>query len=116
MKLLFDENLSDRLVGLLAAEFPDSAHPRQLGMRGASDLVIWDYAREKGFVIVSKDNDFRQRVFVEGPPPKVIWLSIGNAGTVTIAALLRSRVAEIQAFAEAAQEGLFVIEHAQETR
>ena len=110
MKLLFDENLSHRLVDLLAAEFPDSAHPRQLGMRGASDLALWEYAREKGFTIVSKDNDFRQRVFLDGPPPKVIWLSIGNAGTVAIAALLRSRVAHINAFAKSWQEGLLVIE------
>jgi len=112
MKLLFDENLSDHLVGLLAAEFPDSAHPRQLDMRGASDQAIWDYAREHGFAIVSKDNDFRQRVFLEGPPPKVIWLSIGNAGTSAIAALLRSHTTEIRAFAVSAQEGLLVIEKA----
>ena len=79
MKLLFDENLSHRLVDLLAAEFPGSAHPRQLGMRGASDLGLWEYAREKGFAIVSKDSDFRQRVFLDGPPPKVIWLSIGGS-------------------------------------
>jgi predicted nuclease of predicted toxin-antitoxin system len=112
MKLLFDENLSYRLVGLVAAEFPNSAHPSQLGMRGASDFELWEYAREHGFTIVSKDNDFRQRVFVEGPPPKVIWLSIGNAGTSAIVALLRSRAAEINTFAGTVQEGLLVIEHA----
>lgn len=41
----------------------------------------WDYAGFHGFVIVSKDNDFRQLSFLKGPPPKVVWLSIGNAGT-----------------------------------
>ncbi|WP_428995652.1 DUF5615 family PIN-like protein [Lamprobacter modestohalophilus] len=44
---------------MLAAEFPDSAHLRQFGQRGASDQTIWDDAREHGFAIVSKDNDFR---------------------------------------------------------
>jgi predicted nuclease of predicted toxin-antitoxin system len=110
MKLLFDENLSHRLIDLLADEFPGSAHPRQLGMRGASDTALWEYAREKGFAIVSKDNDFRQRVFLDGPPPKVIWLSIGNAGTAAIADILRSRVAHIEDFDRSAQEGLLVIE------
>jgi predicted nuclease of predicted toxin-antitoxin system len=95
MKLLFDEILSHRLVELLAPEFLGSAHPRQSGMRGASDMALWEYAREKGFAIVSKNNDFRQCVFLEGPPPKVIWLAIGNAGTAAIAAILRSRVAHI---------------------
>lgn len=45
------------------------------------DLQIWQYALEHGLTIVSKDNDFRQLSFLYGPPPKVIWLSVGNAGT-----------------------------------
>jgi predicted nuclease of predicted toxin-antitoxin system len=28
-----------------------------------------------------EDKDFRQRAFLFGPPPKVIWLDVGNAGT-----------------------------------
>ena len=81
MKLLFDENLSSRLVELLAADFPGCTHIEILGMRGAADTVVWNYAREHGYTIVSKDNDFRQRAFLDGPPPKVVWLSVGNAGT-----------------------------------
>jgi predicted nuclease of predicted toxin-antitoxin system len=52
VKLLFDENLSSRLLELLAADFPDSAHIERLGMRGASDAAIWAYAREHGYTIV----------------------------------------------------------------
>ena len=37
MKLLFDQNLSHRLVGQLAAEFPDSAHVRDVGLAAADD-------------------------------------------------------------------------------
>jgi predicted nuclease of predicted toxin-antitoxin system len=70
MKLLFDENLSHRLVDLLAAEFPGSAHPRQLGMRGASDMVLWEYAREKGFTIVSKDGILGSAYSLRGHPPR----------------------------------------------
>ena len=88
MKLLFDENLSRRLVDLLAAEFPGSSHPDLIGIPGATDTGLWNYALQHGFTIVSKDNDFRQRAFLYGPPPKVIWLSVGNAGTSVIAELL----------------------------
>ena len=86
MKLLFDENLSPRLVELLAADFPGCTHIEFLGMRGATDSAVWDHARENGYTIVSKDNDFRQRAFLHGPPPKVVWLSVGNTGTRQIAA------------------------------
>ena len=90
MKLLFDENLSPRLVELLAADFPGCTHIELLGMRGAADAAVWDYARENGYTIVSKDNDFRQRAFLHGPPPKVIWLSVGNSGTNRIATLMQA--------------------------
>ncbi len=81
MKLLFDENLSPKLVQALEPEYPGSAHVRTLGLRGATDDTIWERARQEGYAIVSKDNDFRQLSFLYGAPPKVIWLSVGNAGT-----------------------------------
>jgi predicted nuclease of predicted toxin-antitoxin system len=72
MKLLFDQNLSHRLVALLAAEFPGSEHVRNLGMAAASDPAIWAFAQQAGFAIVSKDVDFEQRALLFGHPPKVI--------------------------------------------
>jgi predicted nuclease of predicted toxin-antitoxin system len=32
MKVLFDQNLSHRLVGQLASEFPGSSHVRDVGL------------------------------------------------------------------------------------
>ena len=74
MKLLFDENVSPRLVESVAQEFPDSAHVRGLGLRGATDQTIWDYACEQGCMIVSKDTDFRERSYVEGFLPRSFGL------------------------------------------
>ncbi|MGH0035662.1 MAG: DUF5615 family PIN-like protein [Myxococcota bacterium] len=98
MKLLFDENVSPKLVGLLEEDYPGSAHVRDVGLKGAADGRIWDHARENGFVIVSKDDDFRQRSFLQGAPPKVVWLQVGNAGTSTIAELLRDRAQQLVRF------------------
>jgi len=88
VKLLFDENLSPKLVGLLERDFPGSRHVEDLELRGSADEKIWTYARENGFTIVSKDTDFQERSALEGAPPKVIWLGIGNAGTRAVADLL----------------------------
>ncbi|MBI3076722.1 MAG: DUF5615 family PIN-like protein [Deltaproteobacteria bacterium] len=73
MKLLFDENLSPRLVQALEPEYPGSAHVRTVGLRGATDEAIWELARQEAYAIGSKDNDFRQLSFLHGAPPKVIW-------------------------------------------
>jgi hypothetical protein len=58
-------------VGILAHEFPGCAHVRNTGLRASEDGKIWDHARTNGFVIISKDTDFRERSYVEGFPPKI---------------------------------------------
>src|SRR5712692_6503846 len=70
MKLLFDHNLSYKLVGRLADLFPDAAHVRNVHLHEADDPTVWEYARANGFAIVSKDEDFHQLSFLYGAPPK----------------------------------------------
>lgn len=67
MTLLFDENLSHRLIARLSDLFPGSQHVRGLGPGGTSDGVIWEVAATAGHVIVSKDTDFFQRAMLIGP-------------------------------------------------
>ena len=74
VKLLFDENLSPRLVAILAAEFPDSAHVHSVALGQASDVAIWDYAKAHEYVIASKDSDLAELSIVRGAPPKLVWL------------------------------------------
>jgi predicted nuclease of predicted toxin-antitoxin system len=54
VRLLFDENLSHRLVALLAEELPGSAQVRDVGLS-----TVWLHARTQGLAIVSKDSDFQ---------------------------------------------------------
>ena len=110
MKLFFDANLSRRLIGRLGDVFPDSRHVNLVTLSSRTDHAIWDYAAFHGLTIVSKDNDFRQLSFLYGPPPKVIWLSVGNAGTDVIGDLLESSRDRITDFLENPEEGLLVIE------
>jgi predicted nuclease of predicted toxin-antitoxin system len=98
MKLLFDQNLSHRLVSQLGAEYPGSEHVRLVGLATAPDPVVWSYAAAQGFVIVSKDSDFQHRALLLGHPPKVVWIRLGNCSTAAVAALLRSRQADLLAF------------------
>jgi predicted nuclease of predicted toxin-antitoxin system len=98
MKLLFDQNLSPRLVHRLADIYADSVHIREVGLRDADDAVIWDYAKLHGFTIVSKDSDFQQRSLLYGSPPKFIWLRVGNCPVKTIEDLLRKHSVAIHTF------------------
>lgn len=98
MKLLFDENLSDRLVGILEHEYPGSVHVRNVGLARADDEEVWGYALDQGLAITSKDSDFHQRSLVRGHPPKVVWLQTGNCATERIAGLLRRHQSDLEAF------------------
>ena len=98
MKLLFDHNLSHKLVGRLGDAFPDSEHVRSVGLQEASDHALWEYARSKGFTIVSKDEDFHQLSFLRGPPPKVVWVKLGNCTTDDVERVLRERQSDLLEF------------------
>ncbi|MBE8233670.1 MAG: DUF5615 family PIN-like protein [Endozoicomonadaceae bacterium] len=110
MKLLLDENISSRLVKFLTKDFPESSHIDFLQMQGATDISIWEYAQTENYIIVSKDNDFRQRSFLFGSPPKVIWLSVGNGGSEIIKELILKNIVTIQNFSEDPISGLLVLE------
>lgn len=47
MKLLFDHNLSPRLVKILADLYPNSNHLYLMGLDQQSNTIIWDTARKQ---------------------------------------------------------------------
>src|SRR5689334_8661836 len=99
MKLLFDHHLSHKLVKRLADIFPDSTQTRFLGMSTADDLVLWNHAKQNGFMVVSLDSDFYDLSLLRGHPPKLIWLRCGNSTVDKIERLLRANAKQIEAFA-----------------
>ncbi len=98
MKLLFDQNLSHKLVRSLADLFPDSIHVRDVGLKTAADPLVWEYAKTNDLMIVSKDSDFHQRSFLYGFPPKVMWVRLGNCSTADVERVLRTNFDAIKSF------------------
>jgi predicted nuclease of predicted toxin-antitoxin system len=98
VRLLLDQNLSSYLVEALQELYPASIHVRDVGLASADDDEVWTFAAEQGLSIVSKDSDFRQRSFLRGHPPKVVWIARGNCSTDEVASLLRDRHADLLAF------------------
>jgi predicted nuclease of predicted toxin-antitoxin system len=80
VRLLFDEQLSEDLVSLLGDVFPDSLHVRQIGSGGTPDGTVWELARERECLLVTKDEDFHRLSIVRGAPPKVIWVNRRELG------------------------------------
>ena len=92
MKLLLDENLSRRLVPFLQNEFPGSTQVALVGLEQADDRTIWRYAKDNGYIIVTRDADFEELSAIHGAPPPVIWIRIPNhEKSVVLKLLLKHR-------------------------
>lgn len=109
MKALLDQNLSFRLVDVLVPLFPGSCHVRDVGLAGEDDERIWRFAKDEGFTIVTKDNDFLARALVRGHPPQVIQVCLGNVSTRQIAEVLRARANDIEKFVTENTESVFML-------
>lgn len=109
-KLLFDQNLSFRLVKQIEHVFPESNHVRLLNLDKADDLTVWQYAKDNNFHIVSKDSDFYNITTLYGYPPKVIRINIGNASTKAIIKLFEQKEETIKAFLDNKITGLLELD------
>jgi len=89
MILWIDAQLSPALARRIRDTFHiETQAVRDLGLRHASDSVIFKAAREAGVVVMSKDEDFRLLVERLGPPPQVLWITCGNTSTTRLRAIL----------------------------
>lgn len=96
MKLLFDQNLSPRLVKSLADLFPDSNHVFFVGLDRDDDRMVRRYAEQNDYIIVTKDADYSDLSLLLGYPPKIIWIRRGNCSTTAIEQILRENFGQIE--------------------
>jgi predicted nuclease of predicted toxin-antitoxin system len=109
MKLLFDQNLSPKLADSFSDKFNGTMHLQDLGLDGAEDMVVWEYAKSNSFTIVTKDSDFNNMVSLFGFPPKVIWIRKGNCTTQQIKVMITEHIEGITTFIKDSENGILTI-------
>lgn len=103
MKLLFDHNLSPKIVPAVADLF-ESAHLRQFGLqRQTDDEIIYDFARQHGYTIVTADRDFLELARLHGAPSQVIQLQAMDYPTQAAATLIRKYAIAIAEFGQSSR-------------
>lgn len=74
-----DAQLPPQLASWLRDTFNVEAYAlRDLGLRDAEDEEIYQKARQKNIVIISKDSDFVEMILRLGVPPQMFWVTCGN--------------------------------------
>lgn len=107
--LLFDQNISPRLIDKLADLYPASKHVSMRGMGNALDIEIWQYAYDNDYMIVTKDADFSEIGLVKGFPPKIIWIRRGNCSTQDIETILRENYSAIESLSADPDTGILTL-------
>jgi predicted nuclease of predicted toxin-antitoxin system len=98
IRLLLDENLSEAILRSISTTYPGSAHVRLALRPGASDEEVWAFARDHGFELVTRDEDFERLSAMRDAPPKVVWLALHNAINAEVASALRQAESSIDRF------------------
>lgn len=96
--LLFDQNISHRVVTRLLSSFPHAKHVRDFNLQFSTDREIWKFAKENDYTLVTFDADFNELSTLFGHPPKIVWLRFGNTLTQHLAEKIEQRKSIIYSF------------------
>ncbi|MGJ3234524.1 DUF5615 family PIN-like protein [Marivirga sp.] len=109
MRLIFDQNISHRILKELPSRFSASTTIKKESLVNADDKEIWEFAKDFNFTIVTQDSDFNDLNSVYGYPPKIVWLRLGNLTTVQIVKIILTKEEEILNFINNEAYGCFEI-------
>jgi predicted nuclease of predicted toxin-antitoxin system len=89
MKIWIDAQLPPTLANWLTDTFDlEATALRDLELRDAQDIEIFEAARVENAVIMTKDSDFIDLVCRLGSPPQILWLTCGNVTNRNLRRLL----------------------------
>lgn len=109
MRLLFDQNISFRILKQVEHTFPGSTHVSLAGYADFADSAIFNFAKANGYCIVTFDSDYADLSIVKGFPPKIIWLRSSNQTTRNILQLFERRSQAILDFINQSESGILEI-------
>lgn len=109
MKILFDENISHRILPLLSDSFQPCVHAKIIFPSLKTDRDIWHYAHKHHYTIVTFDSDFYGWQLLNGFPPKIIWLRCGNITTRALVHKLNAHEKQLINFSRNKKEGVVEI-------
>lgn len=98
MKILFDENISFRVVRELRKIWPECRSLADVDLGQASDTKIWNFAKQNHFAIATYDEDFLDLLAIRGGPPKIIYVRLQNANRSELYAAFERNAKTLEAF------------------
>lgn len=111
MKLLLDQNISYRVGKLLRLQNLSIVHVSDEKQINKLDLAIFNFAKQNQFsAIITKDDDFNSIVTLNGFPPKIIHLKIGNVSNQQTVTIILLHLEKINTFIKNNEDAILEIE------
>ncbi|QSE97019.1 DUF5615 family PIN-like protein [Fulvivirga lutea] len=98
MNLLFDQNISPRILKILPPQFSNCEQVRFVGLENSSDIEVFQFAKKNNYAVVTFDSDFVDLNAMYGTPPKIVYLNTGNLTTKNISELLLNNIMRINQY------------------
>lgn len=95
MKFLIDQQLPPAPADFFRERGCESRHVLDLGMESSSDAGVFEFAKTRGFIIVTKDVDFLYLSRRMGSEPGLLWVRIGNCRTAVLLGALGRQWKEV---------------------
>ena len=100
-----DAQLSPRLARWITEKYSIQAFAlRDIGLRDAEDIEIFERARQSNALVMTKDIDFVELFERKGSPPKVIWLTCGNTSESVLQDILQEHLSMALAMLESGED------------
>jgi predicted nuclease of predicted toxin-antitoxin system len=96
MRLLIDAQLPPALARWLTAKGHTAQHVAEVGLRDSTDDEVWNFALAHDLILVTKDEDFPSRVWIDRASPGIIWVTIGNCSNRTLIEVFEQQLPAIE--------------------
>lgn len=93
MTIWIDAQLSPAIALWISNNFDLLAFAvRDIGLRDAEDIEIFQAAKQENVIVMTKDRDFVDLLDRLGAPPKVIWITCGNTSNARLKEILTTNL------------------------
>jgi predicted nuclease of predicted toxin-antitoxin system len=101
MKFLCDVHISFKFIKFLNSLGYEATHVNNI-LEGfySTDASIARYADEFGLIVVSKDIDFKNDLFIKGSPKKLIKISLGNIPNQDLQDIFLKEIKQIESISQ----------------
>ena len=108
MNIWIDAQLPPTLANWISSNFDITAISlKELSLRDAKDIEIFEAAKFANAIIMTKDSDFIDLVCRLGTPPQILWITCGNVTNRNLRQLL---TATLSSALEQIKQGEAIVE------